>query len=209
MELIKKLPPTIKRAVKRLPDVKPHLDLIAAGLTIPVLVTAVLLNFGNLQTKLTGQTLAPTPTSQIPRVIDNTASQVKITSMPSTPQATNSATCQAGIGNISIASPLEGQNITNNPVCININYQSGNYCSVVWAYRVNGGPLSDYGNNSVCLYNLSPGKTIVELDVKSLVNTNTQTLIRTFTVVGAVTTPTPTDIPTPTILLTPTPTKSS
>lgn len=206
MEIIKNLPPKIKRVVKRLPDVKPHLDLIAASLTIPVLITAVLLNFGNLQSKFSGQNTLPTPTALpvVTRIFEQTPA-AKTIIVTSSPQPTSVASCQPGIGNITIASPTEGQAVTNNPVCITINYQAGNYCSVVWAYKVNGGPLSDYGNDSVCLYNLPSGTATFSLSVKSLVNSSTETLTRTFTVVGA--TPTPTQVPT--TIPTPTPTQGS
>lgn len=184
-----------KRILKRVPDVKPHLDLIAASLSIPAIIIALILNFGALQNKISGSPI-PSPTP-LPTVATTRQAlpQVRTLIVTSSPQPTSNASCQPGIGSISIPSPVEGETVTKNPVCISVNYQSGNYCSVVWAYRVNGGPLSDYGNDSVCLYNLPAGQTTFELDVKSLVNSSTQTLIRTFTVVSTVT-PTPTVIPT-------------
>lgn len=199
----------MKRIVKRLPDVKPHLDLVAAGLTIPVLITAVLLNFGSLQSKFTGTIPTPTPQPQQTKTTPVILPQTQTIVITSAPQPTNTTSCQPGIGNMSISSPAEGQTVTSNPVCITMNYQANNYCSVVWAYRVNDGPLSDYGNDSVCLYNLPSGQTTFELDVKSLVNNSMETLTRTFTVAGATPTPTPTNNPTPTTESTPTPTKSS
>lgn len=191
-----------KELIKRVPAIKPHLDLLAAVLTIPVLVTVIILNFSNLAKSKS--TIVPTPTtppvSTTKTIIEKVP--VAITSIPST----NNTQCTPGIGNITIDSPKENDTTTTNPVCIDISYQSNNHCSVVWAYRINGGQWSDYSNNAVCLYNMPSGPVTFDLQVKSLMNSDTTTLERHFTYQPTVTvTPSPTPIPT-TVTSTPTPT---
>ncbi|HEX7042559.1 MAG TPA: hypothetical protein VF189_04895 [Patescibacteria group bacterium] len=190
-----------KELVKKLPIIKPHLDLLAAILTIPVLITVIILNFSNLAGKKA--TITPTPSPEISTKVEYRT----VTTAPhytnSNPNPTDSPTCKQDIGPISISDPSEGEKVTANPVCIGIDYQGNGYCSVVWAYRVNGGPLSDYSNNSVCLYNMPPGNVTFELDVKSLVSSNTRVITRTFQYSPPVT---PTATPTPTVTISTTPT---
>lgn len=188
-----------KEVVKKLPLIKPHLDFVAALLTIPVLVTVIILNFSNLSKN---KSSSPTPTPE------QTQKGALVTAVPvkpshASPIPTDSPTCKKDIGPISIVDPQEGDSVSTNPVCISIDYSGEGYCSVVWAYRINGGPLSDYSNNSVCLYNMPAGKITFELDVKSLVSSQTRVLTRTFQYTP---TPTITPNPSPTQLATPSPT---
>lgn len=192
-----------KELIKKVPAIKPHLDLLAAVLTIPVLVTVIILNFSNLARSKSAVIPTPTtsPVSTTKTIIEKVP--VAITSTSST----NNSQCTPGIGNITIDSPKENDATTTNPVCINISYQSNNHCAIVWAYRINGGPWSDYSNNAVCLYDMPSGSVTFDLQVKSLVNNDTTTLERHFTYQPAVAvTPSPTPLPTVTITSTPTPT---
>ena len=59
--------------------------------------------------------------------------------------------CKAGIGDISIASPEENETVSNNPVSVDINYDAGDFCAVVWSYRINGGAWSSYDDRSIAL----------------------------------------------------------
>lgn len=189
----------VKEGLKKLPDKKPHLDFLAAVLTIPVLVTVLFLNLSNLRAKPTASSVTPSittvPTIDYRPVRNLTPLVVTRTVQPSVSVDPNA--CIKDIGPISISSPNENDIVTSNPVCIGINYQQGNYCSVVWAYQINGGPLSDYSNNSVCLYNLPRGQNTFQLSVKSLSSNSTQTLIRHFTYNSSVTpTAAPSSLPT-------------
>lgn len=186
-----------KEAVKKLHLIKPHLDLAAAMLTVPVLITVFILNFSNL-TKGKNAQITPTPAQ----------SQQLVTTVPIKPShttatPTDSPTCKQSIGPISITDPSEGQIVSSNPVCVGIDYEGEGYCSVVWAYRINNGPLSDYSNNSVCLYNMPSGQVSFELDVKSLVSNQTRVITRTFEYAPS---PTGSPTPSPTSAVTPTPT---
>ncbi|HSW97439.1 MAG TPA: hypothetical protein VLF89_06460 [Candidatus Saccharimonadales bacterium] len=171
---------SLKEKIRKLPDKKPHLDFIAAILTIPLLVLTLYLNIANLKGK-NNSTLTPTPTQvSIPNPTSSMPAVTRIVTT-ATPQPTaDTNTCVKDIGPISIDSPTEGQTVSDNPVCIDINYQAGNYCSVVWSYRVNNGDWSDYSNNSVCLYNLPSGTNSFDLRIKSLSSASTKTLHRSF-----------------------------
>lgn len=192
-----------KDIIKMLPEKKHYLDFIAALLTLPVLITVLLLNLGNLKKPIT-QSPAPTPTP-VNYQATTTVPQVRIVQTSIAPQPTISGYCTNGIGQIAIVSPQENQTTNTNPVCVNINYDAGNYCGVVWKYKVNGGTWSDYGNNSVCLYDLPSGQNVFELQTKSLVSNSVKTIERTFTYSPKQVTPTATPI----ITFTPTPTSSA
>jgi hypothetical protein len=183
-----------KALAKKLPAAKPHLDLLAAILTIPVLITVIILNFGNLTKG--NKTPTPTPDIQTRTIIE----KVPVTSAAST---TNSPGCTPGIGNLAINTPQEGDSVSTNPTCITISYQSNNHCAVVWSYRINNGNWSDYSNNAVCLYNMPAGPITFDLQAKSLVNSDSVTLERHF-VYAPTLTPTPTQA-TPAPTATPTP----
>ncbi len=200
---IKKL--TLK--IKRMRVQKMHIDYVAGLLTIPVLLTAVLVNFGNLNKN----EKAPTTTTPSPQVIIVTTAPNSNANTPNaqTSQTTPTPICMKSVGPVSITSPTEGQAVSDNPVCIQIDYSDSSYCSVVWSYRINGGSWSDFNNNSPCLYNLSNGNVQFQLRVNSTVSSDSTTLTRNFVYNGAnnpVSTPTPTNTPTPTPTNTPTPT---
>ena len=197
MAPIEKTKEKTKAVVHRIHRTKPVLDYIAALVTIPVLITAIIINVTNLQNK-SKATPTPTPTRSS---YGNTAIQTVRTS--TAPQPTSSPNCLPGIGKITITYPQEGSTISANPVCIDISYQSFNHCGVVWAYRINGGPWSEYSNSSVCLYNMPSGQVNYDLQVKSLVNTDTEVTHRSF-LYSSLVTPTPTGVPT----ITPTPAPS-
>lgn len=196
---------SLKEKIKKLPEKKPHLDFIAAVLTIPLLAVTLYLNLANLKSKNT-PTPAPTSSQNAPvTIIERNTIPQGITPqvITTTPKPTDTTSCIQDIGPIDISSPSEGQTVTTNPVCIDINYNAGNYCSVVWAYSINGGPLSDYSNNSVCLYNLPSGNNTFTLQVKSLSSASTKTLHRNFIYSPSQTTASPTQTVTPASTVTP------
>ncbi len=175
----------IQKAIKKFTRVrlrKMHLDYLAGILSIPVLITAIIINWGNLTRSSTSQPKSASPTPQV--IIVNQKSS------PSTP----SATCQKNVGPVVITFPQEGQSVSDNPVCITISYADSNYCSVVWSYSINNGPWSNYSNNSPCLYNVPNGNVSFSLRVNSTVSNDTKTLTRNFIYAGV--SPTPTIAPT-------------
>lgn len=192
------------RWFKKLSLHKSHIDFLAAILTIPMLVTVITINLLNLQTKTQNKT-TPSPTPVVIQVDQkDTPPQINTSSFQATPLPTaTAAACTPGIGPISISYPQEGQTVSDNPLCITINYSNSGYCSIAWAYKINNGNWSDYTNTNVCLYNLPAGENTFTLDVRSTVGTASQTIIRHFsyTPTGQVS---PTSTPMPTITLAPT-----
>lgn len=167
----------LQKAIKKFARVrlrKMHLDYLAGILSIPVLVTAIIINWGNL-----------THSSSVPKAATPTP-QVIIVNQKSAP-VSPSAVCQKTVGPISITSPTEGQTVNTNPVCITISYTNPNYCSVVWSYSINNGSWSDYNSNSPCLYNVPGGTVSFSLRVQSTVSNDTKTITRNFTYTGGAT----------------------
>lgn len=155
---------------------KNHLDFITALLSIPVLLSVIILNYNNLKPKQNTD-LTPTPTQAEKIIVVPQNNPTNATS----PNPTNAA-CKKDIGPIEITSPTENQTVNDNPVCINIKYADSNYCSVVWSYRVNNGAWSDYNTNNPCIYNLPNGNVKFELRVQSTVEQKNQSLTRNFVV---------------------------
>lgn len=177
---LRKRPNFLKRALlsyRKIPDKKPYIEFITALLSVPVLLTVILLNLNTL----TGNKEKETKTT------NNTPQTVVVTAPDTNNQpVTNQQQeeCIPEIGPISITAPEDGEVITDNPVFVSISYKQGDYCSVVWSYRINGGKWSDYDDRSIALYNPPPGKIRFELRVKSVVGSDSRTLTRNFTYQG-------------------------
>jgi hypothetical protein len=177
-----------------LPDKKKYIEFFTALLTVPVLLTVLISNINSLKTNQK-TAIAPTPTpGQITPPVITIIQKENPTSTPTpTPNVTPTpGQCNSAVGPVNITSPADNEVVNTNPVCINISYNQGNYCAVVWSYRINGGSWSDFTDKSICLYNLPPGTENLELQVKSVASSNEVLLNRTFTVSGTAATPTPT-----------------
>ena len=213
MERVAKLSKKVLLSYKALPDKKQYIEFFTAVLTVPMLLTVIMINLNNLNTKNNSNTIKPTDTPKqekiyIPVITNNTSanntknlptptitpdlSQVVSQNITQTPTA-----CKAGIGSIDITSPAQGDNITDNPVNINIKYDPGNYCAVVWSYRINSGKWSDYDDKSIALYDLQNGNITLDLKIKSIVNGDEKQLTRNFIYNGS--SVNPTTVPTPTL----------
>lgn len=184
----------VKKWHKGLPESKKYFEFISAILAIPVLLTVLLLNYSNLQKK--EDKVSPTPVARnnvtiIPVTVDKSVS----------PAPTSTPDCKKEVGPVEIISPTEDQTVNQTPVCLTIEYKDKSYCSVVWAYKIDGGSLSEYNDKSVCLYNLSNGSHKFELNVKSVVSNDQTNLVRNFNYQG----PSPTQTVTPTVSPSPTP----
>lgn len=174
-------------AAKKLTSKKHHLDFITAVLTIPVLLSVIILNYNNLQNLQKNKTnVNPTPTQSEKIIVVPQNQQNQDT----TPNPT-SATCIKDIGPISISSPSEGETKTDNPICIIINYSNSSYCSVVWSYRINNGSWSNFSSNNPCIYNLPNGNVKFDLKVQSTVVQKETDLTRNFIYKGSNLSPTP------------------
>jgi len=166
---------------KDIPNKKPYIEFIAALLSIPVLLTVILLNLNSLTGNKESKTTAPTPPvaqEKIYVTIPGQPVNVQTTKTPSEP-------CNPGIGQVTIASPDENEIVTENPVQVSINYKSGGFCQVVWSYRINGGQWSSFDDASIALYNPPQGAIKLDLRIKSVVNSDTDAITRNFTYKGS------------------------
>jgi hypothetical protein len=161
---------------------KHHLDLVIALITVPVLLTVLFTNLLNLQNKKN----ADTKQDNKPIIIRENSSNVNTTPVVRTEKIiqTDSPSCKKEVGPINITFPEEEETVTDNPVCITIKYDNENYCSVVWSYRINGGNWSEYGSNSVCLYNMPKGNIKFDLRVQSTTSNDQTNLTRNFSYEG-------------------------
>lgn len=192
MNRISKFFSKIRYSYRSLPGKKQYIEFFTALLTVPVLLTVIIINLSNLQEKD-----KPKEEAGVNPIVITTAPNTNNNNAPITPAATT-APCIEEIGPISIASPQENEKVQDNPLSIEINYTSKGYCAVVWAYKINNGRLSDYGSNNIVIYNPPQGTIRFELRVKSLVTGEEEILQRTFTYEGSSSIPTPTPTPTET-----------
>ncbi len=183
-------------SIRKIPDRKHYIEFITATLSIPVLLTVILVNLNNLQAQK--EDTNPTPTQGIREVIIKEGGNTVVA--PSL-NPTNSDICKKEIGPISISSPKEAAVITENPVNFIIKYENKTYCSVVWSYRINGGIWSEFSSNSPTIYNMPSGNIKFELRVQSTVTDDQEQLERNFVYQGLQVTPLITSpfTPTPTL----------
>lgn len=184
MEKIKAYFKRVFYSYRSLPDKKQYVEFFTAILTVPVLLTVIVLNLNNLKNSNKTAT-APTPTQERPIVVTlpDSKDDDKSRREP-TPEPSKEA-CKKGIGPISIDYPEENSTIDDNPIIVDINYEEGDYCAVVWAYRINDSRFSDYDDKSIALYNVPNGVVRFQLRVKSILGGEEKVLTRTFTYKGA------------------------
>lgn len=170
----------IKKWYRALPDKKRYVEFATATLSIPVLISVLLLNYNNLNEQK--KDVSPAPTDKPPIVITVTAPRESIekqTIIQST--ATPAPVCKKLIGPIAISYPKQEQVVSESPLCISILYSVGDYCSAVWSYRINDDAWSDFSDKDICIYNMTSGEKKLQLRVKSVVSVDEKTLERTFT----------------------------
>ncbi len=196
----KKLTSAIK-SLNKLPERKHYVEFITAALSIPVLITVILVNLNNLKANKPANT-TPTPSAAPKEIIIRENNPITVKDVAPT-QATTSAkqdVCKKEVGPISIDYPKEGATITDNPVNVIIKYTDDSYCSVVWSYRINNGSWSEYSSNAPSIYNMPNGNVTFDLRVQSTASQDQDQLERKFNYNGGsqVTSPTITTSPTPT-----------
>ncbi len=186
MKKIKELKEKIKKWYGGLPDKKKYIEFLTAVLSVPVLITVILINLGNLnqnknKQSSVGATTTPirievkTPTiADRPRISLSPEQNLTPTETPTSPN------CKKEVGPVSITSPKEGETITSDPLCIEISYEIGEYCAVAWSYKINDGTWSSYTDKDICLYNMTSGKKTLKLKVKSIASSDEETLERNF-----------------------------
>ncbi len=199
---INKIKGRFAKWVRAIPSKKHYFEFISALLTIPVLVTVILINLNNLNQKKSGdvnktaQTVpAVTPeknTTPVPINIhitqDSTRSADTNTPTP--------ASCKNQLGPVDIASPQEGQIVTGDRVCLELSYDTQS-CPITWAYRFDSGAWSDYTDKQICLYNLSPGQKHLEVKFNSVTSGEETVVQRDFIYQTAAAVPSSAPSPTP------------
>lgn len=181
----------IGKSFKKARPRKHYLEFITAALSIPVLLTVILVNWNSLQNSKKDEPKTEVTPREI--IIREDSKDMK------NPAPTKTEICKKEIGPISITYPKENSTISENPVNFIIKYENSEFCSVVWSYRINGGSWSEFSSNSPSIYNLSNGNVKFELRIQSTVSQATDLLERNFKYEGfPVVTPTPTPSPTPT-----------
>lgn len=186
MERVTRLSKKIVLSYKTLPEKKKYLDLLAVLVSIPMCATILILNLNTLKTKNVKTNTTPETNKSVEKIIvtvpvlQSRSREAAVVTSPSPSQGP----CDQNIGPVSIDSPDEGDTVSDNPVSIDVNYKQGDYCAVVWSYRINGGPWSDYDDKSIALYNPPSGNVKFDLRVKSVVTGEEKTVTRKFTYAG-------------------------
>ena len=205
----------LKNWYQNLPDKKKYLELFSAALTIPMLLTVIIINLNNINSQKKTSNTSTSSNTITPIQIVITGSEQDNKTLPptknpslnptitptTTPTPTSSPTsvsCIQEIGPIEILSPQEGEIITTDHVCLNISTDS-KYCPLVWSYKLDSGNWSEFNSNDICLYNLDNGSKQLQIQFKNTSTNKTITLARNFTYQKTTTsTTTPTNSPTPT-----------
>lgn len=193
----------IKKWYSALPDKKRHIELLTAALSVPMMLTVILVNMNNIKSQKEKTVTEAATTTPIQVVIDNPSNTISTNSNVTPTIIPTKAECKKDIGNIEIISPQEDEIITSDNLCINISTDD-KYCAVTWSYRLNNGSWSEFNNKDICLYNLTAGKKQLQVKIKSTVIDKTITLERNF-IYQTSTTPTLTPTIAPTSTPTPTP----
>lgn len=179
MEKIKTFIKKIRYFYRSLPDKKQYVEFFTAILTVPVLLTVIILNLNNLR-GASKSASTDSAKDQKPIVVTVPVPNTTETDKEIVTPSPSSEACKKGIGPISIEYPSENETVTENPILVDINYNQGDYCAVVWAYRINDSRFSDFDDKSIALYNPPSGTIRFELKVKSIVTGEEQILTRTF-----------------------------
>ncbi|MBI4084863.1 MAG: hypothetical protein HY431_03070 [Candidatus Levybacteria bacterium] len=196
MENIRRFLRRTRRTIQHVPHKKQYIEFVTALLSIPVLLTVIILNYNNL--KASDDKKQETETKPI--IVTIPVEKESPEKEEPTPFPTQRV-CKKEIGPVSITSPEEGEVVTDSPVTLSLSHDDDTYCSVVWSYRVNGGKWSDYDDKTVALYNPPKGQVKIEMRVKSTVSKEEKRLTRTFTYQPEETPPPaggPSNTPTPT-----------
>jgi hypothetical protein len=172
---MKKIINLIAEWYRKLPEKKKYVEFITAVLTVPVLLTVIIVNLNNLNQQK-NSTQKQTSNEKITpiQVIITGDKQSEVDNPSTTPTS-----CIKEVGLVSILSPRENEVVAKDPVCIIISTQSS-YCPVRWSYRLDDGDWSDFTDKNICLHNLTNGNKTIQLKIKSSASSDEVTLQRAF-----------------------------
>ena len=161
-----------------MPDKKKYVEFFTAILTVPVLLTVIILNLTSLKKDEQPKPVAQEQPKVVITIPEKTSSNSndKVPNQTSTPQPE----CKKELEPVEISTPEEGDTVKDNPVSIIVAQKGEGYCAVVWSYRINGGRWSDYDDKSIALYNPPKGQVTLELRIKSVVTGDEQKITRKF-----------------------------
>lgn len=171
------------RSYRSLPQKKQYVEFFTAILSIPVLLTVIILNVSNLRGEDKSKEAAPTVQPKI--VVTIPEQKNSTTSNQPVAKATPAEACKKGIGPIDISDPAEGDSVKDNPIMITVDRPDEGYCAVVWSYKINGGRWSEYDDKSIALYNPPKGQITLDLRVKSVVTGEEKIITRKFSYDGS------------------------
>ncbi|MBU3978467.1 hypothetical protein KKF69_03150 [Patescibacteria group bacterium] len=192
MEKIIILSKKILSSTRSIPDKKRYIEFFTAMLSVPVLITVIMINMNNLKGSSKSNVASLPPVQKEEKIyIPVTTSQDISTPTQAISITPANQACKPEIGPISISLPNEGDTIIENPASIIINHKTGEYCAVVWSYRLNNAAWSAYDDKSIALYNLPQGEIKIDLKIKSIVTGDEQILTRNFTYNGTASSITP------------------
>src|SRR3989339_198195 len=169
----------ISKWYRDLPEKKKYVEFITAVLSVPVMLTVIIINLSNLNQQKSATNKAANDKTTPIQVIITEGKQGERKEVPIDVPTTTSVPCTREVGPVSILSPRENELVVRDRVCITISTQSS-YCSVIWSYRLDDGDWSDFTDKNICLHNLSNGNKTIQLKIKSALSNDEVTLQRSF-----------------------------
>ncbi len=197
------------RSISQLPDKKKYIEFITAILSIPVLLSVILLNYTNLQNQNKPEDNKTTPSPAVITIIRDRDDNNTDSNSDSEPTVSNTE-CTPEVGPVTIVSPEAGETISDNPLTIVIsqNDDDNEYCAIVWSYRINGSSWSNFDDRDIAIYNMESGEKKLDVRFKSIISGDEESISRTFYYQNKQQVSTPTTAPTSTIQPTSTPSPS-
>ena len=191
----------VKNWVHTLPDRKRYIEVITASLTVPVLLTVIYSNITNIRSNNKTNAQEPKPEQNSQVLPQSTGLTIEIKEPPAqafipATKSSESANkiipspspevkeCTREVPPVALVSPEENETVTTNPLCIDINVEQGDFCSVVWSYKLNGNSWSEFTDKEICLYNVDNGAKALEVRIRSIAGSDEVTVKRNFNYQG-------------------------
>lgn len=184
--------------IRRLPDKKRYFELVTAFLSIPVLLSVIVMNYSNISGTEDTSASVSEPYAAVQEISvtyipvespdvagDRTEEYEEDVPEPTVVEEEISVSpgqdiCIKSVGPIEIRAPQQGEIVNSNPVNVTVDYTVGEYCAVVWSYRINEGDWSDFDDKSIALFDLTSGTKHLELRVRSIASRDEKMVDRTF-----------------------------
>lgn len=166
--------------LRLLPTKKNHVEFITAVLSVPVMLTVIILNLNNLnQQKKQTDTQKISPIQVIITGSKEYEEKPTTNTVADPTNIPTPSTCIKEVGPVSIFFPRENEVVTKDPLCITITTQSS-YCPIMQSYSLENSDWSDYTDKNICLHNLSNGTKSLQIRIRSAESDDITTLQRSF-----------------------------